>query len=129
MKTTSRIWLYGVLIWIAGMAVGTALWPIHASHTPLFKSVMVVTMTAVGMFFVVRLFHSITSDYLKTGIHAGLIWTVMNWIFDLIVLVGLLKSPLGMYVMDIGLRYLAIPIMTIGCGVLLENKTKLKQVK
>jgi hypothetical protein len=123
MKTTGRIWMYGILIWIVGMAVATALWPLHASRLPLFKSLLVVTMTAVGMFFTVRVFDSVRSGYLKAGIQTGLIWTVLNWILDLIVLVGLMKTPAGMYVMDVGLRYLAIPIMTVGCGILLEKKT------
>ncbi len=122
MKTTRRIWLYGALIWIIGMAVATALWPLHASRLPLFKSLLVVTMTAVGMFFTVRVFDSVRSDYVKAGIRTGLVWMVLNWILDLVVLVGLMKTPAGMYVMDVGLRYLAIPIMTIGCGILLERK-------
>jgi hypothetical protein len=123
MKTTGRIWMYGVLIWIIGMAVATALWPLHASRLPLFKSLLVVTMTAVGMFFTVRVLDSVPSGFLKAGIRAGLVWTILNWMLDLIVLVGLMKTPAGMYVMDVGLRYLAIPIMTVGCGVLLEKKT------
>ncbi len=122
MKTTGRIWLYGLLIWIIGMAVATALWPLHASRLPLFKSLLVVTMTAAGMFFTVRVFHSVRTDYVRTGIRTGLIWTVLNWALDLIVLVGLMKTPAGMYVMDVGLRYLAIPVITVGCGILLERE-------
>lgn len=122
MKTTGRIWLYGLLIWIIGMAVATALWPLHASHLPLFKRLMVVTMTAAGMFFTVRVFDTVRSDYVRTGIRTGLIWTVLNWALDLVVLVGLMKTPAGTYAMDVGLGYLAIPVITIGCGILLERK-------
>jgi hypothetical protein len=121
MKTTARIWLYGFLIWIAGMAVATVLWPMHDSRLPLFKSLLVVTMTAVGMVFTVRVFDSVRSNYVDTGIRTGLVWIVLNWALDLIVLVGLMKTPIGMYIMDVGLRYLAIPIMTAGCGWLLER--------
>jgi hypothetical protein len=122
MKTTGRIWVYGLFIWIIGMAVATALWPLHASRLPLFKSLLVVTMTAAGMFFTVRVFDSVRSGYIRTGFRAGLVWTVLNWALDAVVLVGLLKTPAGMYVMDVGLRYLAIPVITIGCGILLERK-------
>jgi hypothetical protein len=123
MKTTGRIWTYGLLIWIIGMAVATALWPLHASRLMLFKSLMVVTMTATGMFFTIRVFDSVPSGYIRTGIRAGLVWIVLNWTLDLIILVGLMKTPAGEYVMNVGLGYLAIPIMTIGCGILLERKT------
>ncbi|MDM7925645.1 MAG: hypothetical protein QUS35_06470 [bacterium] len=122
MKTTGRIWVYGLLIWIIGMAVATVLWPLHASRLLLFKSLMVVTMTAAGMFFTVRVFDSVRSDHVKTGIRTGLIWTVLNWALDLIVLVGLMKTPAATYAMDVGLGYLAIPVITVGCGILLERK-------
>jgi len=126
MKTGGRVWLYGFLIWIIGMAVGTALWPIHSSHLPLFKSLMVVTMVAVEMVFILRLFRPVASGFPAVGIRAGAVWTAVNWALDLVVLVGLLKTPLGTYFWDVGLRYLAIPIMTIGCGFLLQGKTKTK---
>ena len=58
------------------------------------------------------------------GIRIGLVWLLLNLALDLIVLVGLFKSDLGEYLIGVGLRYLVIPILTIGIGSILDQKLK-----
>ena len=124
MSLTRRMWLYGFLIWLIGFAVGCVMWPIYPTHLLLFKSVMIVVMTLVGMMFIRFYFKSVTSQYKREGIRIGLVWLLLNLALDLIVLVGLFKSDLGEYLISVGLRYLVIPILTIGIGSILDQKLK-----
>ena len=53
---------------------------------------------------------------LAAGLVLGLFWAALNWALDLAVLVGAMGSPLGEWVIGIGLRYLMIPIMAGAMG-------------
>ncbi len=46
----------------------------------------------------------------------GLYWLTINLLFDLVVLVALFKMPLLLYLYDVGLLYLLIPIVAVGMG-------------
>ncbi|HDQ45828.1 MAG TPA: hypothetical protein ENN17_10090 [bacterium] len=122
MKNTVKMWLYGSLIWVIGFAAGCAMWPIHSTHQLLFKSVMIVVMTFVGMIFIRLYFESVPSRYKREGIRIGLVWLFLNLALDLVVLVGLFKSGLREYLIGVGLRYLMIPILTTGVGIILDQK-------
>ncbi len=47
----------------------------------------------------------------------GLYWLAINLVLDLIVLMALFRMPLSLYLYDIGLRYLLIPIIAFGMGI------------
>jgi uncharacterized membrane protein YpjA len=88
----------------------------------LFKTIMIVLGTLVGTVFLVLYFKDIKNDYLKTGIIVGLVWLAINWILDFIFLLPMSGMPIGHYFTEIGLRYLSLPIFSIGLAYLLTKK-------
>jgi uncharacterized membrane protein YpjA len=88
----------------------------------LFKSLMVVIGGLVGVILMVLYFKKCEKNFLKEGIIIGVIWLVMNWGLDFIFLLPMSKTSVKDYMMQIGLRYLMIPIISIGMGYILEKK-------
>jgi hypothetical protein len=123
MKKALRIFILGVLIWIAGMAVSLIVWPFHESHFMLFKSIMVVAGNAIGIISFAYYFNRISSGFIKEGVAAGIVWFAVNILLDLIVLVCLLKMPLAEYLISPGIGYLNMPVMGIGIGYILSKKS------
>jgi len=88
-----------------------------------FKTIMIVTGGLVGTFLLVKYFIKLKGDYLKEGIVIGLSWLAINLCIDLIFVgSGFFKMSFLSYFTDIGLRYLIIPIYSIGIGYILEKK-------
>lgn len=69
---------------------------------------------------------NIEKDFIKEGAIIGVIWLIINIAIDLVLFLP--PSPLQMslanYMMDIGITYLMIPVITIGFGYMIENKTQ-----
>lgn len=124
MNKIVKILLFGFLTWLIPFVIGVLIFPLQSSMISLFKSIMIITGAITGVFLIVKYFQKINDNYLKEGITIGIIWFIINIILDLIVLVGLFKTPILDYILDTGIRYLMIPIMTIGFGHILEYKTK-----
>jgi len=80
----------------------------------LFKTIMIVLGALVGVIFLVLYFKDIQKNYIKAGIIVGLVWLLINWVLDFIFLLPMAGIPVGQYFAEIGLRYLAIPIYSIG---------------
>ncbi|MCK9393806.1 MAG: hypothetical protein WCX30_03550 [Candidatus Paceibacterota bacterium] len=88
-----------------------------------FKTIMIVTGGLVGTFLMAKYFIKIKGDYLKEGVIIGLSWLAINLCIDLIFVgSGFFKMSFLNYLTDIGLRYLIIPIYSIGIGYVLEKK-------
>jgi hypothetical protein len=87
-----------------------------------FDGVMTVTGTLLGAILLLKYLSKFTVDYLKESIQVGVVWILMSIVLDLIVLVPFAKMNLVSYFMDVAFGYLAIPIMAIFAGLLLENK-------
>ncbi len=122
MNKILKITLWGAILWLILFIVGFILWPLHESQFLLFKTIMVVSSALVGMVMLAMYFKKVDSNFLNEAILLGVIWLTVNWLLDLVVLVGMFKSPLGEYIIGIGLRYLNIPITSIGVGYILKNK-------
>jgi hypothetical protein len=122
MKKTLKIAFLGFLLWLICMIISVFVWPIHDSQFMLFKSIMVVTGTLVGILLLAYYFRKVTSGFIKEGVIVGIIWFVLNIFLDLIVLVGLLKTPLVDYLISPGIGYLCMPVMSIGVGYILSKK-------
>jgi hypothetical protein len=82
---------------------------------PLFKSIMVVVGTAVGVALLVWMFRRFQAT-LTSGIVIGLYWLVLNWGLDIVVLLPMSGTSLTDYFYDIGIRYLSLPIIAAGMG-------------
>jgi hypothetical protein len=122
MKKLLKIVFLGFLVWLICFIIGFIVWPLHESNFMLFKSIMIVSSTIVGILLLAFYFKKISANYIKEGIVVGITWFVVNIVLDLIVLVGILKSPLVEYLISPGIGYLNIPVMSIGIGYILSRK-------
>jgi hypothetical protein len=82
---------------------------------PLFKSIMVLVGGASGAALLVMAFRRIVASP-ASGFALGCFWLAINVVLDLATLVFLTKMPVELYVYDIGLRYLLIPIISTSMG-------------
>ena len=89
-----------------------------------FKSIMTVLGCLVGVLLLIQSFTKIKTNYLKESIRIGLIWFLMNIVLDLIFLLPLGKLTIMDYIIQIGIRYINIPIISIGMGYLTKNIQK-----
>jgi len=127
MKTgkIQMILLFGFLTWMLPFIASFFFYdPITARMTidyELFKSIMVVFSTLVGTFLLVRYFDNVKKDHVKEGLIVGAAWAVMNWALDFVVLIPMMKVDVPTYFMSIGLRYLMVPIISVGMGMAIEK--------
>ena len=88
----------------------------------LFKSIMIVVGSISAAFLLVSYFKKINIGYLREGIIVGLTWFGINIFLDFLVLIPMSGMSLVDYFMQIGIRYLVIPVMCIMVGASLANK-------
>ena len=87
---------------------------------PLFKSIMVVVFGGIGTALLVFAFRK-TPATVMAGLTLGLFWAVINWALDLAILLPMSGMAFGDYVIEIGMRYLLIPIIAIAIGYVAER--------
>jgi hypothetical protein len=83
---------------------------------PLFKSMMVVVVGGIGVALLVSAFRRVPPS-LHSGLALGCYWLAINVALDLAVLVPLVRMPVVLYLYDIGLRYLLLPVVGTAMGV------------
>ena len=120
-----KLLLFGFLLWLIPFGVGFLFFDANGNLTiseTFFKSIMVVLGALLGVAFSVDYFKGIKGDYVNEGIVLGFTWLVISIVIDLmLVFSGFFKMGVGEYFTDIGVRYLSIPIYTIGLGLALSN--------
>ena len=88
----------------------------------LFKSIMIIIGGVAAAIFIIVYFNEVSTDFVKESIILGVSWLVINLILDLLILIPMSKMTLGDYFVQIGIRYLVIPVMCIMVGLVLKNK-------
>ena len=63
----------------------------------------------------------IREHFLKESLILGSVWLIINWVFDIIILIPMSKMTYQIYFSEIGLRYLLILIMCVSSGYLMEK--------
>ena len=125
MKSIKKTLLYGFLIWLIPFITAFLIFPIRESNRALFESIMPIMITASVVFFAYHYFKKSDANFVKEGLLLGFIWSAISFVIDLAMFMqGPMKMPFTDYVMDIGLTYLIIPVITVGFGYLCENKRK-----
>ena len=125
MKKYLKNVLYGFMAWFIPFVASFFFYTKEGKLTIdifLFKSIMIVVGTISAAFLLVSYFKKINVDYLKEGIIVGLTWFGLNILLDLVVLVPMSGMSIPDYFAQIGLRYIAIPAMSIMIGAALANK-------
>ena len=117
--------LYGFLAWLIPFVASIFFYSSEGKLTIdifLFKSIMIVVGSFSAAILLISYFRNINVDYLKEGIIVGLMWFGINIVLDLLILIPMSGMSIMDYFMQIGLRYLAIPAMSVAVGASLENK-------
>ena len=84
---------------------------------------MIVIGGIIGVILAVKYFKDIKGNFMKEGIIIGTVWLVINWTIDLVMVsAGIFPMTTLKYFTDVGLRYLSMPIYTIGLGYALKHK-------
>ena len=131
-----RTTVFGLLSWAIPFAASIPFFSPEGGlivPQPLFKSLMVVIGSGAGLLLLVWLFRHIRPT-LASGLAVGLYWLALNsarvipdfggfnWVLDILVLLPLSGDPLGVWFMDIGLRYLTLPLIAVAIGYVAERE-------
>jgi hypothetical protein len=115
---------YGFIIWLVPFITSLLIYPIKLYLNPLFESIMPVIITLTVVIFSVAYFRGVNENFFKEGLLIGLVWFFLSIIIDLTLFIP--ESPMQMsftnYMMDIGITYLIIPVVTMGFGYIINNK-------
>ncbi|MEK7278063.1 MAG: hypothetical protein AAB342_03980 [Chloroflexota bacterium] len=123
MKPFTKLLSFGFLVWLIPFAVSVVIYPLKQTGSPLFETIMPVTLTLVGVVFSVLYFKPLKANYIREGWTLGVAFLAISIALDLLLFMwGPMKMTFGNYVIDIGLTYLIYPIITVGFGYLLVNK-------
>jgi hypothetical protein len=130
-KNIFNIIALGFLAWLVPFAISCLFFKpggeLMIAHD-LFKSIMIVTGSLSGCILLYYYFKSITNDFIKHGIVVGGAWFAMSVLFDVLVLIPLMKVSFDQYFQSIGLGYLVIPIISITMGCMLHQKVKIDKM-
>lgn len=124
MTSLKKAFGFGVLTWLIPFVLAFAFYSPQGEiriDLHLFKSIMIVIASLVGSRLLVRYFKTVQHNYVKEGIMIGMLWLVMNLILDFVILLPMSGMSISDYIAQIGLRYVMIPIFSVGFGKVLEN--------
>lgn len=125
-KQLTRLLLLGFLSWLLPYVFSFLFYGQDGEMTvsyDLFKSIMIVFATATGCYLLYRYFKPIPDNFIKQGATVGLVWFTINILFDIFLLLPMMKTGFIEYFYSIGLRYLIIPLISITIGLLLQKKS------
>ncbi len=122
MKSFKQALIFGILLWLIPFVVSVLIYPLRESNRALFESILPVVVALCTVFFLARYYKGLASGLLKEGVLLGIIWLAICIGIDLLLFLrGPMQMSVADYMMDIGLTYLIIPIITVGCGLLAER--------
>ena len=113
---------YGLILWLIPYLTAIPLLPLYTTDQTFFKTIMVIEAGILGAILTVLYFRKIEKDYLSEGILLGVVWLLVNWLLDLVVLLPFSHMPIDQYFLEIGLRYLNAPAITLAVGYALNRK-------
>ena len=117
MRRVAREVGFAVLAWLLPFVVSVCIFPLKKTHAPLFDSLMGVALATSTVALGCAYLRRSPGNPVAAGARAGLIWTAANLLLDgLMFSGGPMKMSLGAYFADIGVAYVAIPVITIGLG-------------
>ncbi len=112
----------GLIVWAVPFVLGFLLFPLIETNLMLFKTIMIISGSLIGMICIILFFKKVEVDFWKNGLILGIIWFAINIALDFVFLVFMFQTPVLEYITGIGLRYLNILIMACGVGWLLEKR-------
>ena len=126
MKKELRISLLGILTWLVPFIVAMFFYTKEGQLSIdiyLFKTIMLLIGNIFGIIMLLVYFMKIENKFLKEGAIVGLIWLAINYLLDFLILLPMSGMDTGSYFMQIGLRYLLLPAISISMGYLVDEKS------
>ncbi len=121
-----KIGLFGFLLWLVPFITGFLFVDIDGNFTVdqiFFKTIMIIVGSLTSIVLAVNYFKEVKADFVNEGIVLGISWMIISLAIDLLfVFGGFFPMTVEKYFTDIGLRYLAMPIYTVGIGFVLKNR-------
>lgn len=115
MRHWGKALLLGLVVWLVPFVVAVSVFPLHEPQRPLFESIMAVTVCATAVLCGLNFLKRLGRVHVRDGVFIGFVWYAMCVLIDLpLFSYGPMKTTLGGYFADIGLTYVAIPVITIG---------------
>jgi len=119
-----RALLLGLAMWAIPFAVSVLVFPFHEPNRALFESIMAVTVTASAVGLGLVYFRKRAATTTGDGVALGVLWWVVCVLIDLpLFSAGPMQMPLAQYMADIGLTYVAIPVVTAGLAYAMASRT------
>ena len=124
MNKNLKIVLFGLLVWLIPFIVSFFIYPLKTPLYSLFESIMSVLIAVAAVIFSYFYFKDIGANFVREGVVTGIVWFIIAIVIDLVMFMP--ASPMHMnfteYMMTVGVKYLIIPVVTIGSGYLAQNK-------
>jgi hypothetical protein len=128
-----KIIFFGILAWLIPILVSILFVDMEGNFIipeTFFKSIMIVVGSLVAVILAVKYYKNIKDDFVQEGMILGIIWFIISIALDLVMVFSnffqmtILEYQMTIleYFTEIGLRYLCIPIFTIGLGYALNQK-------
>ena len=125
MNKNLKIVLFGFLVWLIPFAASFFIYPLKTPMYSLFESVMSVLIAIAAIIFSYLYFKDIKTNFVMEGIITGIVWFIIAIVIDLLMFMP--ASPMHMnfndYMMTVGVKYLIIPVVTIGTGYVAQGNT------
>ena len=112
--------LFGLLTWVVPFVASFFFFDPETGQTTvdifLFKSIMILISALLGAYILVKLFKKITDNFIQEAVIISVIWLGINYLLDIVVLLPMSGMAFGQWFIEIGIRYLMIPIWAIAIG-------------
>lgn len=125
MKKVRTVLLYGFMMWLIPFVISFPIFSYKDSNRGLFESIMAVAVVCTAVSLSLVFFQKLSKKFLVQGVVLGTSMFSISIVIDLFLFMwGPMKMSIGEYMADIGLTYLAIPVIAIGFGYILDQKAK-----
>ena len=123
-----KLVLFGIAMWVVPFVASffffdPATQKLTVDET-FFKSIMIVLSSILGACLLVEYFKGVKTNFVKEGILVGAVWLAINWALDILILLPMSRMDIPTYFMQIGIRYLMAPAMSISIAMAIENARK-----
>lgn len=119
MSSIVRVVLFGLAVWAVPFVVGMAIFAMISPDTPLFDTIMSLALAAAAVAASYLFLRKTPTPTAMRGAQVGAAWAILAVVLDApFFLFGpaQMRMETGAYVADIGLSYLAIPMIAAGIG-------------
>ena len=127
MVSTGRAVLYGFLVWVLRALAAVIALPLKPAGSPMFGTVVPIGLTVGAVLFGALYLRRVATNLVAESVRLAVLWSAMRLLLDLVVMVivrGSAKLPVANYLEATGLTYLIVPVVVVGFGYLLQNRSE-----